>query len=367
MQWKTTCHNECHNLAAAMHGRKKGPSSPLTAEDEARARAFAATYGEAMAQRRAARASGAPTNWPFAPEEALSCTGGVLRQEPEVYSMWGWRREALGALMGGSQRPGTSAREMFAAESALVEACLMRNPKSYCAWFHRKWMADRGMVDLAKEMQLVSQMLDADERNFHCWSYRQHVASLQRAIHGDKPPSPAAGSLPGSSGLIDEIEFGKRKLLQNFSNYSAWHQRGQAWVRAAAAERCCERTGLESGASVLSEDQLSAELAFVRDALFTEPDDQSGWLYYRWLLGLGGRLGALPASVHTLRAEEKMVRDLLDLEPESRHALVTLAFIEATLGEAVAERRTVGLLEKIDPLRAGAYVDWLHEMHSREP
>ncbi|KAI9920308.1 hypothetical protein PsorP6_016064 [Peronosclerospora sorghi] len=53
-----------------------------------------------------------------------------------------------------------------------------RNPKSYWAWFQRKWIIDRGI----------------DERNFHCWNYRRHVCN------------PAG-------------------IEQNFSNYSALHHR----------------------------------------------------------------------------------------------------------------------------------------------
>ena len=338
-----------------MHGRKKGPSAAPTAEEEARARAFAGAYKDAMARRVAARAAGDPTRWPCAPYDALSVTQAVLREEPEVYSMWGWRREALGALLEGAAPEARAG--LCADEAALVEACLMRNPKSYCAWFHRKWMASRGMVDLAAEMRLIAQMLDADERNFHCWAYRRHVATMQRAA--------GQGTRPDDGAALREADmaFVRRKLQQNFSNFSAWHHRAEAWVRAApdaaAGGAPLSRSGIESGALVLSHDQLASELTFVRDAIFTEPDDQSAWLYHRWLLGIGGRRDARPAPETVLRAEEEVVRELLELEPDCRHALVTLSLIEAALGDAGAQRGALERLSQTDLLRAGAYADKL--------
>lgn len=56
----------------------------------------------------------------------------------------------------------------------MTQAAIGRNSKSYPAWAHRAWVVERYLprVDVAGELALCGQLLDADERNFHCWNYR---------------------------------------------------------------------------------------------------------------------------------------------------------------------------------------------------
>lgn len=76
-------------------------------------------------------------------------------------------------------------------ELALVTECIQKNPKSYGAWHHRRWLFERaaaagagfgGAEGLAllldRELLLCTKLLDADERNFHCWNYRRFIAGL---------------------------------------------------------------------------------------------------------------------------------------------------------------------------------------------
>jgi hypothetical protein len=65
-----------------------------------------------------------------------------------------------------------------------------------------------------------------------------------------------------------ELEFTKKKIEENFSNYSAFHQRS-ALLKLA-------------GRGVIEE--LANELSTVENAVFTEPDDQSAWWYHQFLL-----------------------------------------------------------------------------------
>lgn len=63
-------------------------------------------------------------------------------------------------------------------------------------------------------------LLDADERNFHAWTYRRFLCTLQG--------TPAD----------EELAFSSTKIGQNFSNYSAWHYRTrQAYPRMEGAGR----------------------------------------------------------------------------------------------------------------------------------
>lgn len=60
-----------------------------------------------------------------------------------------------------------------------VEIALRANPKSYGAWYHRKWVLSQGLaeVDFDREFRLLDQLLKADSRNFHGWNYRRWCIS----------------------------------------------------------------------------------------------------------------------------------------------------------------------------------------------
>lgn len=57
--------------------------------------------------------------------------------------------------------------------------------------------------------------------------------------------------------------------------------------------------------------RCDAEFELVTQALWTDPADQSGWLYHRWLIGSN-------PSEEILRRELKNVRELHETEPDSK-------------------------------------------------
>jgi hypothetical protein len=71
------------------------------------------------------------------------------------------------------------------------------------------------------------------------------------------------------------------KINENFSNYSAWH------YRTVLLPRLYPAASVASDPSVRAryEEVLDGEFHLVRQAFYTEPEDQSAWLYHRWLLG----------------------------------------------------------------------------------
>ena len=92
-------------------------------------------------------------------------------------------------------------------------------------------------------------------------------------------------------GLSDtiQVDFTTEKINANFSNYSAWHFRSkllrelpEGSIEKVFSHICCNLVPskcLSSG--MLHFEELSSELEFVRQAFFTEPNDQSGWFYHR--------------------------------------------------------------------------------------
>ena len=94
------------------------------------------------------------------------------------------------------------------------------------------------------------------------WNYRRYVlASL--------PPPPASSPSQSAHTPASELAYTQRKIEANFSNFSAWHQRSKVY----------EKTG-ELG----DKDLLDKEFNLVNQAMYTMPDDQSAWLYHRWLI-----------------------------------------------------------------------------------
>ena len=165
-------------------------------------------------------------------DDALQLNGKLVALNPEVLTLWNFRRELLEARFGASS--GAELEVVVGGELAVTADAIARNSKSYCAWYHRQWAVDRwlGLVDMASELALCGSLLQLDARNFHCWNYRRWAA--ERAA---VPPA-------------TEIAYTLSCIQENFSNYSAWHYRTKLLERVARAAA----TPLESWA--LSEGTL---------------------------------------------------------------------------------------------------------------
>ncbi|KAM6325723.1 geranylgeranyl transferase type-2 subunit alpha, partial [Alca torda] len=137
-------------------------------------------------------------------------------------------------------------------ELAFVGGCLGVNPKSYGAWHHRGWVLRRGPPGPPgpAERALCDRLLAADPRNFHAWEHR-------RALAAEEDPEA-------------ELAFAGALLSRDFSNFSAWHHR----LRLLAAP----------GGGGLPPQRLQTELELVQNAVFTDPNDQSAWVYLRCVL-----------------------------------------------------------------------------------
>lgn len=331
--------------------------------------------------------------------KSMELSAKLLELNPEIYTVWNYRREGLGPTVDAG---GEIAVETIAAELKLTERALLRNPKSYSTWHHRKWAVEKNFSSLEHELMLVEKLLDADCRNFHGWGYRLHIACRM--------------GLP----VQRELDFARHKIEQNFSNYSAWHYRsvmlplafkgsGQNKIESCFDTTVCK--GNDEDPLLSSEDCLKClhgstvssdippnvlrdEFDFVKQAFYTEPEDQSAWFYHRWLIGCciaryhveissfkdmeetgidkRDEYNALIQSefLDTLRSQQQVCEEVIELEPESKWALLTLAGLkelENTVldGNKSDENRLIlnsvqemyTKLSKIDRMRKGFYED----------
>lgn len=233
----------------------------------------------------------------------------LLRANPDFATLWNSRRRHILAT---EARDGVLPREL-----ALTQEQLMRFPKSYCAWYHRRWALEHLRADadvLAQELKLCDALLERDARNFHCWAHRAWVASQLR-------------------GAVDDLAESRRLIEKNFSNYSAWHLRARA---------------LRDGEGAID---FAREFELATNAFYTEPADQSAWMYYRWLLARA------PAAA--LRGQAEAVRALLAEEGDCKWALLALlqlgAVGAADAAEGEARAGVVARLRAVDAMHARFY------------
>lgn len=91
---------------------------------------------------------------------------------------------------------------------------------------------------------------------------------------------------------ISELVYTKRKIEANFSNFSAWHQRSKVLSSLWAAGQLDKLKSIEEGQCIIMCDvgfhaHSCSEFDLVRNAMYTDPNDQSVWIYHRWLIGPG--------------------------------------------------------------------------------
>ena len=118
---------------------------------------------------------------------------------------------------------------MVRKEVSLTEEIIReKDPKCYGLWHHRRWLFDKYVFITFQivlviyrcpelltdhEIELCERLLQADQRNFHCWN---HWMLITRKL-----------------GLSTEelMAFTWRRIADNSSNYSAWHFRGELLKR----------------------------------------------------------------------------------------------------------------------------------------
>uniref|UniRef100_A0A1A8L647 Geranylgeranyl transferase type-2 subunit alpha n=1 Tax=Nothobranchius pienaari TaxID=704102 RepID=A0A1A8L647_9TELE len=230
-------------------------------------------------------------------DEALQLTQQLLSSNPDFATLWNYRREILLHLE--TVKDENEVQKIYEAELSFLESCLKVNPKSYGSWHHRGWVSARlPRPDWARELGLCDRCLSLDDRNFHCWDYRRMVVKV--------------------SGVSAEQELGftDRLICSNFSNYSSWHYRST--LLPLLHPECPEQASPHREPPLsppphspqthfhrVCEEQLLKEYELVQNAFFTDPNDQSAWFYYRWLLGRAEREEMI-SCVYVSREQERV-------------------------------------------------------------
>ncbi|GAA6020665.1 hypothetical protein JCM8202_004533 [Rhodotorula sphaerocarpa] len=286
--------------------------------------------------------------------EALDLTTKILTLNPEFQSAWAFRRRILQDQLGRDQ-DADARQKRLEADLQLTNIALRRNPKNYSVWEHRKWVLDTmPQADWSQELALVEAYLQKDGRNFHTWDYRRYVMANFLVA------SPAEGSelSKGQPTLRTELAFTGRKISENFSNFSAWHYRtkllGKLWAEQGLDVRDAARQA-----------SLNSEFELVRQALWSDPNDQSAWLYHRWLIG--------QVPLEGVRREIKGCEELLEEEPDCRWVLDSIVTYKRILSKQLEQQAggpadeadalkmecvdMLQRLQEVDPMRRARYVD----------
>uniref|UniRef100_A0A1A8I1E3 Geranylgeranyl transferase type-2 subunit alpha n=1 Tax=Nothobranchius kuhntae TaxID=321403 RepID=A0A1A8I1E3_NOTKU len=230
-------------------------------------------------------------------DEALQLTQQLLSSNPDFATLWNYRREILLHLE--TVKDENEVQKIYEAELSFLESCLKVNPKSYGSWHHRGWVSARlPRPDWARELGLCDRCLSLDDRNFHCWDYRRMVVKVS-----------------GVS-VEQELGFTDRLICSNFSNYSSWHYRST--LLPLLHPECPEEASPHREPPLsppphspqthfhrVCEEQLLKEYELVQNAFFTDPNDQSAWFYYRWLLGRADREEMI-SCVYVSREQERV-------------------------------------------------------------
>lgn len=233
-------------------------------------------------------------------EECFKLTSELLVINPDFYTVWNIRKENILTYIELIGPNDADKCLKLQDELRFTSDCLKRNEKSYSVWQHRIWiLSQMSSSEYNNEILLCNMFLTKDERNFHCWDYRNYISDIAK------------------TDLQSEFDFTTDKINSNFSNFSAWHRRHKLLLRGLAMPEgeCPSKCDLRS--------IWPSEYTMILNALYTDPSDQSPWLYHNWLV---------KNNFNHLTVEHlKALEDLLSMEPENRWVLQAINLIRTSI------------------------------------
>ncbi|KAJ5102614.1 hypothetical protein N7532_003143 [Penicillium argentinense] len=302
--------------------------------------------------------------------ETLKKISDLLSRNPEYYTVWNYRRQALRHQFSEAGDSAENVAELIAElikDDLMFLIPLLRSfPKCYWIWNYRLWLLDeaRRLLPLPagrrfwqEELALVGKMLTLDSRNFHGWGYRRLVVETLKQL----------GTAEEAASMTQqEFEYAKKMIGANLSNFSAWHYRTKLILRLLEEQNASD----EERRAMLDD-----ELALIHQALI-DPYDQSLWFYHQNLMcvfdpsvaprTMAPNLGT-SERLQYLRDEIAAIEEMLDGAEDCKYIYQSL--IECTLlvskvaGHMAAEDRTQILswlseLKQLDPLRQQRWLDF---------
>jgi geranylgeranyl transferase type-2 subunit alpha len=287
---------------------------------------------------------------------------------PDPIWLWNFRRTLVEKQLVSRSVLLQQIMSIFDKEHEISQFGLQNNPKAYAVWHYRKWCiqkqiwmaipfsksgtenvlsSDVVVQLLEQELLLCNLLLQKDERNFHCWSYRRFVISCYMfSNENDNTNLPSTTSMTGEWNLPDndgedhigigaqitlrnissipspdsieephthttatssswiiqqEWDFTTKKIYENFSNFSAFHYRSKLLPLMIHIRRCDAATSTHSSRNMdvvsttsdsdarddhektVTFQMIHDEFELITNAIYTEPDDQTAWWYQVFL------------------------------------------------------------------------------------
>ncbi|ODV95827.1 hypothetical protein PACTADRAFT_49274 [Pachysolen tannophilus NRRL Y-2460] len=233
---------------------------------------------------------------------ALDKTTKLLDLNPEFYTIWNYRRDILINYVL-KDKSLEDLKKIISDELLFTMTQLKKFPKCYCIWNHRVWMLsyDKKISNWDIELMTVSKMLDLDSRNFHGWHYRRFIiSSMESLIDKDDLYSLVLINLK-------ELSYTSKMINRNISNYSAWHNRSKLVVKLFEQLLNADYTNIlqrleqekiqnNNNNNIIDEyinnfklfenlkNFINLEIDLLINAIFTDAEDSSVWVYMRWVL-----------------------------------------------------------------------------------
>ncbi|CRH01501.1 protein prenyltransferase alpha subunit, putative [Plasmodium relictum] len=228
-------------------------------------------------------------------KEHIEITCMILKKCPYVQTLWNYRREYFESIKDeyvkeneeiyvedeGDDRKNCTKknldelRKIIKNENTMVEDVLKKFNKCNELWFHKLWLIKYSLknnlinvFDLLNELEFCKSCFLIDDRNYHCWNYRSYIIaciniSLRKLKHEEKENVDLKKVNVDFNVYKINYDLSKMLIEMNFSNFSAW------FLKYSLKESLVD-TG--------------EELYLIKNAIFTDPFDQSLWEFYKWFL-----------------------------------------------------------------------------------